>query len=96
MPRSIPPLGSIPPDVRRGKQEQSRSYRIQGKPVAQNRLGKRTLQKLLVWGQQEEQRCINVLRTLSSELPEYNEALEKLDKLQQVLDQVKRQLAAGK
>lgn len=96
MPRSIPPLGSIPPDVRRGKQERSNSYRTRGKPVAQNRLGKGTLDKLLVWGQHEEQRCMNVLRTLPSELPEYNEALEKLDKLQQVLDQVKRQLAAGR
>ncbi len=39
---------------------------------------------------------MNVLRTLPSELPEYNEALEKLDKLEQALDQVKRQLAVGR
>lgn len=74
----------------------SGSHRIQGKPTAQNRLGKETLEKLLVWGQQEEQRCIDVLRTLSTELAEYDEVLEKLGKLQQVLEQVKRQLATGK
>jgi len=74
----------------------SGSYRIQGKPTAQNKLDKRTLEKLLVWGQQEEQRCIDVLKRLSAELPEYDEMLEKLGKLQQVLEQIKRQLAAGK
>ncbi len=71
-------------------------YHIQGKPTAKKRPGKGTLQKLLTWGQEEEQRCINVLRMLSPELPEYNEVLEKLGKLQKVLEQVKRQLASGK
>jgi len=96
MPRSIPPLGSIPAEVRSGKQGRSGRYRIQGKFVTQNRLGRGTLNKLLAWGKHEEQRCMNVLRTLPSELPEYNEALEKLDKLEQALDQVKRQLAVGR
>jgi len=33
---------------------------------------------------------------MSPDLPEYDEVLEKFSKLQQVLDQVKRQLAAEK
>ena len=71
-------------------------YCIPSKPTAKKRLCKGTLDRLLTWGQQEEQRCINVLRTISPDFPEYDEVLEKLSKLQQVLDQVKRQLAAGK
>ena len=71
-------------------------YCIPRKPTAKKRLCNGTLDRLLAWGQQEEQRCINVLRTMSPDLPEYDEVLEKLSKLQQVLDQVKRQLAAGK
>ncbi len=101
MPRNIPPRGSIPPNVREAKQAEhkasvSDSHHIQGKPTAKKRPGKGTLEKLLTWGQEEEQRCINLLRTLSPELPEYNEMLEKLGKLQKVLEQVKRQLASGK
>ena len=71
-------------------------YCIPSKPTAKKRLCKGTLDRLLTWGQQEEQRCINVLRTISPDLPEYDEVLEKFSKLQRVLDQVKRQLAAGK
>ena len=71
-------------------------YCIPSKPTAKKRLCKGTLDRLLTWGQQEEQRCINVLRTMSPDLPEYDEVLEKFSKLQQVLDQVKRQLAAGR
>ena len=106
MPRNIPPRGSIPPNIREAKPAErkgiiearnasvSDSYHIQGKPTAKKRLGKGTLEKLLTWGQREEQRCIHILRMLSPELPEYNEVLEKLGKLQKVLEQVKRQLAA--
>ena len=72
----------------------SESYRIQGRPITEKSPGKGTLEQLLTWGQQEEQRCINLLRTLPAELPEYNQVLEKLGKLQDVLAQVKRQLAA--
>ena len=71
-------------------------YCIPSKPTAKKRLCNGTLDRLLTWGQQEEQRCINVLRTMSPDVPEYDEVLEKFSKLQQVLDQVKRQLAAGK
>jgi len=74
----------------------SEPYRIPSKLATTKRLRKGTLERLLAWGQQEEQRCINVLRTLSPEFHEYDEVLERLDKLQQVLDQVKRQLIAGK
>lgn len=128
MPRSIPPRGSIPPNIRGEKQKErktidvgnkitrytgiriemgassrftgrrslasSDSYRIQGKPTAKKILGKETLEKLLTWGHQEEQRCINILRTLAPELPEYDKVVERLGKLQDVLEQVKRQLAA--
>jgi len=127
---SIPPRGSIPLNIRGGKQVQCRKlpacsqetrslsirlgmgnakrsttmhladtsepYRIPSKPTTTKGLRKGTLERLLAWGQQEEQRCINVLRTLSPEFHEYDEVLEKLGKLQQVLDQVKRQLIAGK
>ena len=72
----------------------SEPYRIQGKPVVEKRLGKRTLEKLLIWGQQEEQKCMKLLKVLPPELPEYNEVLDKLDKLQEVQEQVKRQLVA--
>ena len=71
-------------------------YCIPSKPTTEKRQRKGTLDKLLAWGQQEEQRCINVLKAMSPDLPEYDEVLEKFSKLQQVLDQVKRQLAAGK
>jgi len=74
----------------------SEPYRISSKPTTTKRLRKGTLERLLAWGQQEEQRCINVLQALSPEFHEYDEVLEKLGKLQQVLDQVKRQLIAGK
>jgi hypothetical protein len=127
---SIPPRGSIPVNVRGGKQVQRRKlpawsqetrclsvrlgmgkakrsttvhpadipepYCIPSKTTTTKGLRKGTLEKLLTWGQQEEQRCINVLRTLSPEFHEYDEVLERLGKLQQVLDQVKRQLIAGK
>jgi len=128
---SIPPRGSIPLNVRGGKQVQRRklpacsqethclsvrlgmgngkrstarhpadisepSYYIPSKPITKKGLRKGTLERLLAWGQQEEQRCMNVLRTLSPEFHEYDEVLEKLDKLRQVLDQVKRQLVARK
>ncbi len=73
----------------------SEPYCIPSKPTTTKGLRKGTLERLLAWGQQEEQRCINVLRTLSPEFHEYDEVLERLGKLQQVLDQVKRQLIAG-
>ena len=127
---SIPPRGSIPLNIRGGKQVQRRKlparsqetrclsvrlgmgnakrsttvhpadfsepYCIPSKPTTTKGQRKGTLERLLAWGQQEEQRCINVLRTLSPEFHEYDEVLERLGKLQQVLDQVKRQLIAGK
>ena len=127
---SIPPRGSIPLNVRGGKQVQRRKlparsqetrclsvrlgmgsakrsttvhpadfsepYCIPSKPTTTKGQRKGTLERLLAWGQQEEQRCINVLRTLSPEFHEYDEVLERLGKLQQVLDQLKRQLIAGK
>lgn len=74
----------------------SEPYCIPSKPTTTKGQRKGTLERLLAWGQQEEQRCINVLRTLSPEFHEYDEVLERLGKLQQVLDQVKRQLIAGK
>ena len=127
---NIPPRGSIPVNVRGGKQVQRRKlparsqetrclsvrlgmgsakrsttvhpadfsepYCIPSKPTTTKGQRKGTLERLLAWGQQEEQRCINVLRTLSPEFHEYDEVLERLGKLQQVLDQLKRQLIAGK
>lgn len=127
---SIPPRGSIPLNIRGGKQVQRRKllacsqethslsvrlgmgngkrattmhpanvsepYCIPSKPTTTKGLRKGTLERLLAWGQQDEQRCINVLRTLSPEFHEYDKVLEKLGKLQRVLDQVKRQLIAGK
>lgn len=83
------------PVIRRSSNT-SEPYRIQGKPAAVKRLGNMTLEKLLAWGQQEEQKCLNLLKVLPPELPEYNEVLEKLGKLQDVLGQVKRQLATRK
>ena len=127
---NIPPRGSIPVNVRGGKQVQRRKlparsqetrclsvrlgmgsakrsttvhpadfsepYCIPSKPTTTKGQRKGTFERLLAWGQQEEQRCINVLRTLSPEFHEYDEVLERLGKLQQVLDQLKRQLIAGK
>jgi len=72
----------------------SNLYRIQGKPIVVNRASGGTLEKLLTWGRQEEQKCINLLHVLSPELSEYTQVLERLSKLQDVIEQVKRQLAA--
>ena len=72
----------------------SNLYRIQGKPTVVNRASGGTLEKLLTWGRQEEQKCINLLHVLSPELSEYTQVLERLSKLQDVIEQVKRQLAA--
>ena len=47
---------------------------------------KETLEKLLVWGQRKEREFINILRMPPPELLEYNEVLEKLGKLQDVLE----------
>ena len=47
---------------------------------------KETLEKLLVWGQRKERECINILKVPPPELLEYNEVIEKVGKLRDVLE----------
>ena len=89
--RSIPPGGSIPASVRQRQQPVPTTFKIQKgvKNVPKPSTG--TLAKLLEWGKQEEQKCIDLLKVLPPELPEYGEVLSSLDEIQIKLHQIKVQ-----
>ena len=93
---NIPPRGSIPANVRARPVQRkvaARSFRASGEPVTKKKPSTDTLYKLLKWGQEEEQKCLNVMRALGPGMSEYDEVLEKYEKLQEALVQVKKQLA---
>lgn len=52
----------------------------------------KTLQYLLERGSQEREKLVGTLNTVSPEMEEYNRLLEKLDKLDYALAQMRRQL----
>ena len=60
------------------------------------KLTKGGLEEMLAWGLEQEQNCLNLLKILPDTLPEYEEVLTKLDKLQAVTLQIKQQIAARK
>ena len=96
---NIPPKGSIPANVRARPVQRkvaAKPFSASGKPVTKKKPSTDILYKLLEWGQQEEQKCINALRTLAPGISEYDELLEKYELLQQSLEQVKKQLAERK
>lgn len=48
-----------------------------------------SLEKLLNWGKEEERKCLELLKILPPEVEEYQEVMEKLDKLQIAVKQIK-------
>lgn len=52
------------------------------------------LQELLSWGQDEERRCLDLLKVLSPEAEEYGLILFQCERLQEKLTQIKGQIAA--
>jgi len=71
----------------------AKPFRNSEKPVHGKKPSTDILYKLLEWGQKEEQKCLDMLRALGPGMSEYDEVLEKYEKLLQALDQVKKQLA---
>ena len=57
------------------------------------KLTKGGLEEMLAWGLEQEQKSVEMLKILPNTLPEYEEVLTKLDKLQAVTLQIKQQLA---
>lgn len=51
-----------------------------------------SLEKLLNWGKEEERKCLELLKILPPEAEEYRAVMEKLDKLQIALKQIKVQI----
>ena len=63
------------------------------RPKQRTRLTKRGLEELLDWGMEQERKCQETLRVLSPEMPEYQELLERLDRVTEANRQVKGQIA---
>ena len=53
----------------------------------------KTLENLLDWGNEEYQKCINMLNILSPDMVEYQELLSRVDNVRDAIEQTKRQLA---
>lgn len=74
------------------------AYPIQNVPPKRKKMGstRAVLEEMLYWGFNEQQKCLDVLKKLPHELPEYTRVLEEYDKLTAVIHQLKVQLAAGR
>ena len=57
------------------------------------RLTKGGLEELLAWGLEQEKKCREMLKALSPGMAEYEQLLERLDKVVATNEQVKKQLA---
>jgi len=74
------------------------AYPIQNVPPKRKKMGstRAVLEEMLYWGFNEQQKCLDVLKKLPYELPEYSRVLEEYDKLTAVIHQLKVQLAASR
>ncbi|KPJ52615.1 MAG: hypothetical protein AMJ37_02550 [Dehalococcoidia bacterium DG_18] len=66
------------------------------KPKQSTQLTKRVLHELLNWGVEQERKTVEMLRVLPSEMPEYEQLLEHLDKVIETNRQVRVQIALRK
>lgn len=67
-----------------------------GKPKQRTQLAKHGLHELLNWGTEQERRIVETLRVLPSDMPEYQQLLERLDKVIETNYQVRVQIALRK
>jgi hypothetical protein len=72
------------------------AYLIRDVPSKRKKMGSSmaVLEEMLDWGCKEQEGCLDMLRKLPHEMPEYTQLLEKHDKLTAVIHQLKVQLAA--
>jgi hypothetical protein len=72
------------------------AYPIRNVPLRRRKMGatRVVLEEMLDWGHKEQQRCLDMLKKLPHEMPEYTQLLGKYDKLTTVIHQLKVQLAA--
>ena len=105
--KSIPPKGSIPPNVRARQPGQeipaisvgsvrnsSTSLEIQRVVRKVRKPDKRTLKLLREGAEEEERKCIDILKALTPEIPEYDEVLYKLGEVQEKIQQINSQIGA--
>ena len=88
----------IPSEHSRTRQETtSNKFSIHTNPKPlRTKLTKHGLEEMLDWGLEQEKKCEEMLKALSVEMEEYNQILERLDKVWTVNEQIKRQLVAKK
>lgn len=80
----------------RGQAPVPDSYSISassGKSKQRARLAKRGLEELLDWGMEQERKTAQMLKVLPSEMPEYQQLLERLDRVISTNHQVRAQIA---
>lgn len=53
----------------------------------------RGLEEMLTWGMAEERKCLEMIKAMPPEMPEYNTVLETLDKAMAVNEQIRKQIA---
>ena len=71
------------------------TFPIKAKPSKETRT-KEHLEHLLSYAQDKEEKCLEMIKHLSPEMKEYNDLLERLDKLKNVLTQIRIQLVSSK
>ena len=64
-----------------------------GKSKQGAQLAKRSLEELLDWGMEQERNTAQMLKVLPSEMPEYQQLLERLDRVISTNHQVRAQIA---
>ena len=71
-------------------------YHIQNLAPQRKKMGstRAVLEEMLDWGHKEQQKCLDMLKKLPHEMPEYTQLLERHDKLTAIIHQLKVQLAA--
>jgi len=73
------------------------SHPVHTKPKTKKTwLTKHGLEAMLSWGFDQEKICTEMLKQLSPEMPEYQQILERLDKVMATIEQVKKQISARK
>ena len=54
--------------------------------------GRQALQETLAWGEREKAKVLEMLTLLSPDMPEYDHLLDRLDKLELTLQQLRSKL----
>jgi len=71
-------------------------YPISAKPSKLKqriRPNRRSLEQLLAWGMEQEQKMVEMLKVLPPDMPTYQQLLERLDRVMEVNRQVRVQIA---